>query len=163
MWSTHFEEFNAAIFPSTHLMHLYDPSVSATLSASHCLQVEAPSLPEYVPTAQSMQMDSEEPPTPAPYLPTMQLTHASDPDTSLNFPAAQGVQGPSLAPVEPALQVQTALPAGALEFVGHIVHAVAPTTREYELTAQATQGPAPVAFLNFPTSQSVQIPPIAPQ
>jgi hypothetical protein len=93
----------------------------------------------------------------------MQLMHASDPDTSLNFPSAQCVQGPPLGPVEPGLQVQTALPAGALEFVGHIVHAVAPTAPEYELTAQATQGPAPVAFLNFPTSQSVQIPPTAPQ
>ena len=163
MSSTHFEELNAAIFPSTHLMHLYDPSVSATLPASHLLQVEALSLPEYVPTAQSMQMDSEKPPTPAPYLPTMQLMHASDPDTSLNFPAAQCVQGPPLGPVEPGLQVQTALPAGALEFVVHVVHAVAPTAPEYELTAQATQGPAPVAFLNFPTSQGEQIPPMAPQ
>ena len=90
-------------------------------------------------------------------------THASDPDTSLNFPAAQCVQGPPLGPVEPGLQVQTALPVGALEFVGHIVHAVAPTAPEYELTAQATQGPAPVAFLNFPTSQGVQIPPITPE
>jgi hypothetical protein len=160
--STHFEELNA-IFPSTHLMHLYDPSVSATLSASHLLQVEALSLPEYVPTAQFMQMVPEEPPTPAPYLPTIQLAHASDPDTSLNFPAVQCVQDPALGPVKPGLQVQTALPAGALEFVGHIVHVVAPTAPEYELTAQATQGPAPVAFLNVPTSQGVQIPPIAPQ
>ncbi len=46
------------------------------------------------------------------------VMHVSDPDSSLNFPAAHCEQGPPLGPVDPELQVQVVtdvLPGGEFE------------------------------------------------
>ena len=59
-------------------------------------------------------------------VPSRHQTHAPGPDPFLNFPAAQGTQGPPSGPVYPALQKHDELPGRELIFPKHCAHTVAP-------------------------------------
>jgi hypothetical protein len=112
---------NTLYFPATHAVHgaptgpvdpaLQVQSVKSALPAGelefdgqtlHVELVEAPTVVEYVPATQSEQ-----------------VAVAVD---SLYFPATHAVHGPPFVPIDPALQVQFALPADELEFDGQALH-----------------------------------------
>ena len=116
-------------------------------------------------------------------MPTSQSTHAVDPTSGLYLPATQNKHVPPSGPVEPALQVQaveTELPTGELEFVGHSKQlntvpgavyvpamqsqfdVVAPEIVEYVLPTQRAQGAEPGELLYVPAVQLVQDPPFGP-
>jgi hypothetical protein len=127
----------------------------------HVLAKEAPTVAEYLPAPQSTQELATVAPVVVRYLPAPQSVHASDPVTTLYFPAAQAVQVPPFTPVNPMLQIQaveTILPPADTEFVGQFVQVpapVAPKTVEYELTPQSMhvlskEAPMVVEYLPAP-------------
>jgi hypothetical protein len=129
----------------------------------HVLAKEAPTVVEYLPAPQSTQELAAVAPVVIRYLPAPQSMHASDPVTTLYFPAAQAVQVPPFAPVNPMLQIQAVnalVPPGDTEPDGQLVHVpapVAPTTVEYELAPQlmhvlAKEAPTVVEYLPAPQS-----------
>ena len=108
-------------------------------------------------------------PTAAEYVLRPQSVHAADPVAFLNFPATQAVQVPPLSPVYPRLQRQAEMAvcpvADVNAFAGQAVHVeanVAPTAAEYVLRLQFVHAADPVAILNFPATQAVQVPPSSP-
>jgi hypothetical protein len=100
-------------------------------------------------------------PEAAEYVPIPQFVHVAVPGVPLNFPAAQSVHVPPLAPDEPALQVQAVsneLEAGEYELLGHATHTldtVAPAVTEYVPAVQFVHTVAPVVAEYVPVIQFV--------
>jgi hypothetical protein len=131
----------------------------------HVLSKEAPIVAEYLPEPQSTQELATVAPVVVRYLPAPQSVHEKDPATPLYFPAAQAVQVPPFAPVNPTLQVQAVkaiLPPRDAEFDGQFVQVptpVAPKTVEYELAPQSMHvlaKEAPTVAEYLPAPQSTQ-------
>jgi hypothetical protein len=97
--------------------------------------------------------------------PVSHVEHVAFPVFSLYLPTTHCVQMPPSDPVEPASQVHAVkaeLPTGESEYVGHVVHVVAPIAAEYVPDPQSRHESAPVATLYLPTTHCVQVPPLGP-
>jgi len=102
------------------------------------------------------------------YLPTAQLSHNTSDATvvlrTLNVPATHCVQGPPLAPDDPALHLQSVsitLAAGEYEWIVHAWHTLN-VPFEKVSAGQSVHGAEPVAVLNFPAAHTKHVAPSAP-
>jgi hypothetical protein len=102
------------------------------------------------------------------YVPTPQLLQAALPLAILYVPAAHVEHTPPSGPVDPALQVQSAMASlelGELELPGHVTQAaaaVAPVESEYVPTPQDVHPALPLAILYIPTPHIKHGPPSGP-
>jgi len=123
--------------------------------------LDAPRVLEYLPAEQAVHTIREVAPTAVEYVPFTHSVHTMLPVASLNFPAEHFVHVPPSDHHAPALHVQlveTKLPKGELESVGHVEHvdsAVAPSTDENLAAAQSLQALAPASALYLPGAQLV--------
>jgi len=134
------------------------------LPASHAIHVsliDAPRVLEYLPAEQATHAASLIAPAEVRYFPAPHSVHTMLPVASLNFPAEHFVHVPPSGHHAPALHVQlveTELPKGQLESVGHVEHVdsvVAPSTAENLPAAQSLQVLAPASALYLPAAQLV--------
>ena len=154
-------------FPATHSAHgpLFGPDAPALQMQSACASLPAA---ESEFGGHGLHTVSALAPTVVEYLPAIQFEHAAFPAEGLNFPATHCVQGPPLAPDEPALQVQAVLielPAGEFEKGVHPVHvdsAICATPIENFPAPQSVHAASPAATLYFPVAQPMQVPPFRP-
>ena len=139
----------AEYLPATHPTHAAAddcPCCAEWVPAAHGWHTLAPVVSEYVPAPQSRHKEA----------------------SILYFPAAHAEQSPSFCLGYPTLHWQLLgeeLPAIEDEAVGHAtqaVAAVAPTSTEYVPAAQLRHAEAPVAFLYFPASHVMHVPPFGP-
>jgi len=123
--------------------------------------LDAPRVLEYLPAEHAVHIIGEVAPTAVEYVPFTHSVHTMLPVASLNFPAEHFVHVPPSDHHAPALHVQlveTELPKGELESVGHVEHvdsAVAPSTDENLPVAQSMHALAPASALYLPAAQLV--------
>ena len=101
------------------------------------------------PSPHSAEQRSDVAPIALKCLPYWQFVHSPDPLIALYVPKAQSVHGPPSCPVDPALQVQSAvmmLPNAEWESAGHL-----------------SQPPDPVAFLYLPATHAAHRPSSGPE
>ena len=154
-------------FPAPQLTHAA-PS-GPVYPASH-LQSEEESLAAGDPelAGQSWQLASDTAAVESEYLPLAHAIQDPEPVATLYWPAAHAAQMPPLAPVNPALQMQSVealLPTGACEPEGQSWQPPsddAASALEYLPLAQSVHEPGPTALLCFPAGQAAQLPPAGP-
>jgi hypothetical protein len=178
--------------PGGQLRHVVtdgEPWMTEYLPAAHAMQSDSSSLlsvSRYFPGGQSRHVETDDEPLMTEYLPAAHAVQLADPVDSLCFPATHAVHVSPLETVKPALQAQfvkTVLPAGELEFDGHVVqvevadaltaaeyvpaphlvHTVAAVAVEYVPDPQSVQLADPVDVLTVPAKHAVHEPPSDPQ
>ena len=183
---------SASDIPSLFIRHFVtddEPWMNEYLPAAHAMQSDSASLlsvSRYVPGGQLRHVETADEPWMTEYLPAAHAVQLADPVDSLCFPATHAVHVSPLGPVKPELQTQcvkTVLPAGELEFDGHVVqvegaealiaaeyvpapqlvHAVAAVAVEYVPDPQSVQLADPVDVLTVPAKHAVHGPPSDPQ
>ena len=132
------------LYPHSTRQEESHPSPLAVLLSS---QDSSP--PATSPSPHSAEQRSDVAPIALKCLPYWQFVHSPDPLIALYVPKAQNVHGPPSCPVDPALQVQSAI--------------VMLPNAELACAGQLSQPPDPVAFLYLPATHAAHRPSSGPE